>query len=939
MSRIPRGLSREQKGLYEACFAYCDELVRNGQTIQVAVQSTIDKYRGIIEDTNGLEEFLFSEVTVYSEPGVSIVSGELTGNDWWSRLKDDSEFESEYWRRYEVYLRNKPSWGLKSVRDIDESTDDVMNALVNPVSHPDEERMGLVFGYVQSGKTAHYLGLINKAYDAGYKIIIVLTGIHNSLRSQTQSRIDEEVLGYETSIESILNNDLQRNVVIGVGIGYENKIKNRAPLQSVTTRDEKGDFDKRLVGVRMNPPYIIVTKKNATVLKYIIRYFENSTIANEEDGKKYIPADFPALIIDDEADQASVNTKPLRDNNGNFKPEYDPSTINKLIRQLLQMFRCRSYVGYTATPYANIFIDPKTPDNPYGSDLYPRDYIFRSPRAAQYIGAREFFGIDGDETTPTMPLYREIIQGAGFLGPGTRADDPVGNIPEDMERAIKYFLISTALRNCRGDVNKPNTMLIHVVRFVEQQKKIQKKVQEYYESLANFIEFGNSDIKSEMESIWREDYLPTHADLKQSFSRYMDNTELVEWDRVWAEVKRLVRKKELIVYSVNGQSTDSLIYQNHKGKPFNVIVIGGDKLSRGLTLEGLTVSYFTRASNTYDTLMQMGRWFGFRPGYLDACRLFTTQDLYGRFSFISMATEDLADQFDYMNDIDQTPKDFGLRVATHPSLLITSRNKLRTGMETKRDFSCVLSQTRVFDVDGETYDHNFIAAESLISALGNPLTKDEYKDKFQRNKPGDHLFWTGISAHHVASFFEEYWTSKTATRANSKYMAQYIRDMNKVGGVTDWTVCLINVNSDGKPSFQIGGLTVGAGIFRQEGRGVKSQGATVSIHTMTSEGHEYYDYTLDQINQKDELTRQYQANGTSEKRLRKLLRKNTRPYEKGLLLLYPIANAGELTHRKGEHQTPFGFAVVFPDRNGQGELKSYRMTDVAWENDNDEFYE
>ena len=938
MIKFPKGLSKENEGLYEACFAYCDNLVKEGRTIHDAVQATVDKYSVILENTDMLREFLLSEVTVYSEPSVAIVSDELIDRNWWSALKDDPAFESEYWRRYEIYLRKKPSWGLRSVRDIDESTDDVMNALVNPVRHPNEERMGLVFGYVQSGKTAHYLGLINKAYDAGYKIIIVLTGIHNSLRSQTQSRIDEEVLGYETSIESILNNDMKRNV-IGVGIGRENIIKNRSLLQSVTTRDEKGDFDKKIVGVRMNPPYIIVTKKNATVLKYIISYFKNSTIANTEDGTKYIPADFPALIIDDEADQASVNTKPLRDKNGNFKPNYDPSTINKLIRQLLLMFRCRSYVGYTATPYANIFIDPKTPDNPYGSDLYPRDYIFRSPRAAQYIGAREFFGIAGDETAPTMPLYREIIQGAGFLGPGTKADDPVGNIPEDMERAVKYFLISTALRNCRGDINKPNTMLIHVVRFVGQQNIIRKKVQAYYDSLADLIVYGNTNIKSEMETVWRTDYLPTHKDLKQSFSRYMENTDLVEWDQLWAEIERLVRKNEIIVYSVNGKSTDSLIYQNHKGKPFNVIVIGGDKLSRGLTLEGLTVSYFTRASNTYDTLMQMGRWFGFRPGYLDACRLFTTQDLYGRFSFISMATEDLADQFDYMNDIDQTPKDFGLRVATHPSLLITSRNKLRTGMETKRDFSCVLSQTRVFDVDGEAYDHNFIATESLIAALGKPLTKDEYKAAFHRNSPGDHLFWTGISAYHVASFFEEYWTSKTATRANSKYMAQYIRDLNKAGGLTDWTVCLINMNRAGMAPVQIGGQTVGAGIFRQEGRGVKSQGDTVSIHTMTSEGHEYYDYTQEQIEKKDELTSLYQANGTGEKRLRELIRRNTRPFEKGFLLLYPIADAGELTARKGEHQTPFGFAVVFPDRKGKGNLKSYRMTEVAWENDNDEFYE
>ena len=145
--------------------------------------------------------------------------------------------------------------------------------------------------------------------------------------------------------------------------------------------------------------------------------------------------------------------------------------------------------------------------------------------------------------------------------------------------------------------------------------------------------------------------------MKQYFPRYMDGCNDVSWNEIWTEIVRIATKKEITIYSVNGKSKDSLIYKDHEGRTFNVIAIGGDKLSRGLTLEGLTISYFTRGSNTYDTLMQMGRWFGFRPGYLDACRLFTTSDLYGAFSHISMATEDLAEQFEYMDEVDQTPKE------------------------------------------------------------------------------------------------------------------------------------------------------------------------------------------------------------------------------------------------------------------------------------------
>ena len=184
------------------------------------------------------------------------------------------------------------------------------------------------------------------------------------------------------------------------------------------------------------------------------------------------------------------------------------------------------------------------------------------------------------------------------------------------------------------------------------------------------------------------------------------------WSEIYCEIKRLFKAKEFVIYSINGESDDVLIYDNHKNEPFNVIVIGGDKLARGLTLEGLLVSYFTRSSKTYDTLMQMGRWFGYRPGYVDLCRLFTTKELHGFFVDISRATEDLVRQIDYMCDVvKQSPYEFGLAVESNPDLLITSRTKLRRGKDMKRDFSAHLSQTRVIDIDPMQYDENFGAVE------------------------------------------------------------------------------------------------------------------------------------------------------------------------------------------------------------------------------------
>ena len=933
----PKNIEPHEVDLYISGYKYCQKLIKDkSYKIKDAVEESAEKFGFIISDIALFKQFLYREVTAYTEPSIGVVDKDLDDKTWWDELRREDSFQPEYWQRYYNYLNRKPSWSLTAIQDIDTSTDEIMNALANPRKAKEIDRMGLVFGYVQSGKTAHYIGLINKAYDAGYRIIIVLSGIHNSLRSQTQSRIDEEVLGYETSLENIVDLTRERNA-IGVGIGAHNQVAE--VVQSITTRDDKGDVNKISESVSMMPPFIIVTKKNATVLRTILRFFRKNHCAEIIDGKKIIPAKYPALIIDDEADQASINTNETYDEFDNVLDDYNPTTINGLIRELLKMFECRSYAGYTATPFANIFIPPHVDSEKYGTDLFPRDFIFRAPRADQYIGAREFFGISGDENTPVMPLFRPIEAGAAFLGKGTKATDAVSNIPDELKKAIKYFLISTALRNCRGQVNKPNTMLVHIVRFVSQQNTVKKLVKTYYEEeLENYIKYGDSSIRYDLKAIWEEAYLPTTSKLRVQFAKYMGGCTDVSWDDIWTEIRRIVTKKEITIYSVNGKSKDALLYKNHEGKPFNVIVIGGDKLSRGLTLEGLTVSYFTRNSNTYDTLMQMGRWFGFRPGYLDACRLFTTPRLNGLFAHISMATEDLAAQFDFMNSVVQTPREFGLRVSSHPTLEITSKNKLRTGYEIKRDFSCKLSQTRVFDIDGEQYDRNFAAVENLLLSIKHcRITAEQYQSIHGRSIPGKHYFWKNVSAYDIANFFENYETSKTATRANSKYMADYVRTLNAdgIGGVKNWTVCLINIDN-GEP-FDIAGIKVGGGIYREEKHGVSSYDTTCSIHTMTSAGHEYFDYTQALLDDVSRLREQYKDDDAVTK-VNEMIRKYTRPFEKGLLLLYPIADAGELTKRKGRHKTPFGFAAVFPDRQGKGNLQSYRMNDIALEKDNDEFY-
>lgn len=431
------GIDAAERQMYVAAISSCSKMVYEQKiAIKDAVDKIIAGYRivGIISDLKKLEKVLYEEVTQESSVHNVIKSEEVRNRRWWIDFKLDVHKTKKYWNRYYDYLANKPGWSILSIRDMDDSTDEVMNYLADPIAAQEDERRGLVYGDVQSGKTAHYIGLINKAYSAGYKIIIVLTGMQNSLRSQTQSRIDEEVLGYETSMENI---EQYIQEAIQNSIGVANIIPNSGVeniLQSLTNRDENGDFNKTMKTGSFIPPYIIVTKKIKKPLNAILEFLTSSTIAESENGRNIIPSKYPALIIDDEADQASVNTNTMEKNE-------DPTAINGLIRKILNVFKCKSYVGYTATPFANIFIPHRTNDDVYGRDLFPKDFIAKAPRPELYVGAREFFGLGDDEAIPVMPLYREIIKGRDFLGKGTKKINQIGELPDELKEAVKCFLI------------------------------------------------------------------------------------------------------------------------------------------------------------------------------------------------------------------------------------------------------------------------------------------------------------------------------------------------------------------------------------------------------------------------------------------------------------------------------------------------------------------
>lgn len=913
---------------FDAAFTVCIGNIEKGVDRIDAIEETVKTMGILVTNPEELREYLYSEVSFSSSDAASMLcSDERRGKDkeWWNKFKEKNSNSGKYWNRYKAYLSGTKKWSQKTIeKSINEPTDFVMNCLANPNSGVPENSYGEVFGYVQSGKTANYIGLINKAVDAGYKIIIVLAGMHNNLRSQTQMRIDEEVLGFETSID-YLKKKKDQGPAIGVG---KMGLKMDKSLEPLTSRDEKGDFTKSRANVSRvyDQPKIFIVKKNTKVLQYVYENLANSPNTDTNpDGTKTFSCQYSLLLIDDEADQASLNNKYKTDKSGNISDESDVSKTNELIRRILGLFSCYSYVGYTATPYANVFI-PTICDPELGNDLFPKDFIVCLPKPKGYVGAMEFFGEDDD--SEIMPLRRKINTDLeDFIDVKTK--QIIAPIPDELKTAILNFIMITATRNVRGQILDPNSMLIHINRFVDVQGVLKSAVSDYYDEVASYINGGDTEIFDRMHEIWKNDFVPTTKTMNRDFSTYMEGVECSDWHDIENEIKRLVGNHQIKVMEINGKSDDILCYKEYKDekRQLNVIAIGGDKLSRGLTLEGLTVSFFMRSSMMYDTLMQMGRWFGFRHKYTDLCRLFVPDELFRWFMVVSFATENLRNQIQYMNDYNRTPMDFGLRIASHPEMLISSRAKIKTGRECTLTFSNTVSQTRSIDISADTYDRNFEATERFINRLGKDSL--DHWEKLGRKSNTEHIFWDDVDGNIVADFFADYKTSKKASKVNSLYMADYVRDQIKHGGLVKWTVCLKNTGSM-NPPLAIGNYKIGQGLKRSEGQ-YAVDSSVCSIKALKSKDEEYVDFTAEQINKKDVL----KANNAKDESVREELRTRDR----GLLILCPLDTESikGLQVAGREYKTPFGFIAVFPDNEGKGENRRYRINPIAIENgDEDE---
>ena len=569
------------------------------------------------------------------------------------------EIDWGHWTAYEHYLAEKER--SKSVIDENEKViDTILDYTGDPIKQGPWAKKGLAMGNVQSGKTQNYLGLINKAIDVGYKIIIVLGGHQNHLRKQTQVRVDEGVLGEPSRHKEILPG--QKPEQLGKGKYYSGK--NYIHTATTTIRDFHKKFaESCAIKLDKDQPVIFTVKKDAKVMNTLFDWIRETHFLNTETGHLL---DGPMLLIDDESDYASINTKHHKEK---------VTTTNDLIRKLLSLTSRSLYVAYTATPFANIFIDPDISNYRDDDDLFPSDFMVRLPLPSNYMGEQFFFGDEATsaESNAEGPLI--VIDDHEPIHNLKNADETHYDLPESLKDAIRAFFIVIAVRAIRGQGFSHNTMLVNISYLKKHQNYFEKLIEEYKTTLCEALNAYGC-----MGSIQAR-----KSELISSLEKtYNDNFKIEEsYDSV-LEVLSVKKRESIKVWALNqsGGKNDrhNLDYENYEDYGLDVIVIGGHKLSRGLTLEGLSISYFARNSKAYDTLLQMCRWFGYRESYKDLCKLYLPSESIEWYAHISEVIDELYQELAVMAAREERPKYFGLKVREHPgAMLVTALNKIGAG--------------------------------------------------------------------------------------------------------------------------------------------------------------------------------------------------------------------------------------------------------------------
>ena len=717
------------------------------------------------------------------DPDSLVSPGE--NSEWFKNKKEDPNRKHLYWERYRDYLSDEKDFDEDTIEVLRRSTEEILGYCANPTPQIGEvkKRKGLVVGDVQSGKTANYMALISMACDYDYKLIIVLAGLTDSLRRQTQERVDEGFIG-------AISNTIGSGNIKYIGVGSQKRER-----YAVTLTNVDKDFKKESMSALnnttadYNKPVVLVVKKNKSTLENVKEWLKPGSDGVTDH----------IMIIDDEADNASVNTK---------KEEEDPSTINALIRDLYNNFPKASYVGYTATPFANVFINPDDEDS--YKDLFPSDFITLLKTPTSYFGAEKVFGPERNGNTKYIRIIDEDEN--CFLQVNHKKDDQYFGLSDSLKEAIQTFFINSVVRTKRGKPYAHRSMMINISRFNKMHTNIKRKVIEYVEMLKNII--------SQTSYMTREKFLRNSEMLKMynlfmTSDYYNDIRDEFSWDDIQAHLSYEAERMKVIVVN-RLKDEEKLDYREYKDVGARFIVIGGFVLSRGLTLEGLMISYYSRNGSAYDSLLQMCRWFGYRPKYEDLCRIFMSQINIDAFGAVIDATEDLKQQFRKMKAERKTPNDFGLMVKTSPdvlnTLLVTSRNKSRTTVD----------RTIILNYSKRIIDTSKIFWDSAINTKNINILKNELENKYGNLKlVGNRYMYRMVDKESIISILSRY----SIPIENTKFDTQSICDfLSSSERLKYWDVVIATGNKDETiPKFEFGGCKIDSVKRRFDYRKVDSE--------------------------------------------------------------------------------------------------------------------
>ncbi|MGV9626354.1 Z1 domain-containing protein [Streptomyces sp. NPDC003487] len=742
-----------------------------------------------------------------------------------------------YWPSYRSHLEKK-GWTPEAIAGLDVATDAVVERLADPTQAAAYQSKGLVVGYVQSGKTANFTGVIAKAVDAGYRLVIVLGGTLNMLRAQTQRRLDMELVGRENILrgageyESDYADDPAWSQGKFVAFGALPSTLGAFDIVRLTTRDDdyksllQGitalEFEKQEPALPLHDPRnlhrsmarLMVVKKNKTVLTKLVKDLKKIKTPLSE---------IPVLIIDDESDEASVNTSDLA------KPDAERTAINQKISELLRMLPRAQYVGYTATPFANVFIDPSDTE-----DIFPKDFIVSLPRPEGYMGARDFHDLD----SPIVPEERTVANSNELAHVrNITVDDEEGDDDVCLQRAMDMFVLTAAMKLYREEHGglgdryfQHHTMLIHESVRTEAHRELLGKVTRMWWEAGYMGPRGHQRLRELFET----DIAPVSAVRADGHAVPASFEELAPY--VGPAVTRIGGDDKPIIV-VNGDKDIETGQADFDKRSIWKILIGGQKLARGFTVEGLTVSYFRRRAGNASTLMQMGRWFGFREGYRDLVRLFLGRaetvgtkeiDLYAAFEAICLDEENFRSELkQYATLVDGkpqvTPAQVPPLVSQHlPWLKPTSPNKMYNARLVELHSPGQWQEPTAYPTKAADLRHNTQLWAPVLGALPDTVTTLAYHFPADGTRPAaTHRFDAFVGRLSPAEFLrlvrELRWGAPSQFEPNLAYLAEINQDGQ--AGVDDWLLVAPQHTKRGQRLALGGGDRTFAWFGRERRRG------------------------------------------------------------------------------------------------------------------------